>query len=158
MKKNIQSKIEEISKKFNAIEEATEETDIIAEVVDDIDTSKYTPDQVMKLNNMVDDFEANRKSLIETTRFGKIMLEKLSQKLVIQDEDINPEYTEMFRVLSETVLNCTKASANLYGEFSKVLVNIKKVNNDKPTKITNNLHVENISTADLIDKLRNNSK
>jgi len=156
MKKDIKSKIDEISKKFNAIEEASQETEVLSEVVDDLDTTQYTPAQIMKIEDMVKDFEVNRNSLLETTRLGKLMLEKISQKLLLQD-DVTIEDTEMFRGLSETVLNCTRASSMLYGEFSKVLVNIKKVNDNGPKKVTNNLNIktENISTVDLIEKLRN---
>jgi len=155
MKKNIKSKIDEISKKFNAIEEVSQETGVLTEVVDDLDISQYTPAQIMKIENMVKDFEMNRKSLLEITRLGKLMLEKISQKLLLQD-DVTIEDTEMFKTLSETVLNCTRASSMLYGEFSKVLVNIKKVNDTGSKHVTNNLNIktENISTADLIEKLR----
>jgi hypothetical protein len=105
---------------------------------------------------MADDFSFSRTTLKEAISNGKLVLEKATQDLLQGDESTKASNTMAFAELTTAVLNGVKVHAQLYKDFSTVLLNIKKINEvEAPQVINNTLNVvENISTVDVIEELK----
>ena len=155
---NITEKIKEISSKFDVAEQVLQESELIEDISKDVINHKdeYHPSDVMSLEIMAEDFKFNRNSLRESITYGKKVLERVAQDLLLDDKGKATD-TQAFAELTSAVLNGTKVLSQMYKDFSTVLLNIKKINESQtPQNVTNNLTInEPISTVDLIEKLRN---
>lgn len=153
-------KIKEISAKFDAADKIVEASKEIEEVSTEIiECNDYSPNDVLPLKIMADDFKFSRETLQDSIKCGRQLLESISLSL-LKDDEQNIDNITMFTELTNAVLNGVKVHSQLYKDFSVVLVNLKKVNSndsDTPKNVTNNLNIgsEVISTIDLIEKLRN---
>jgi hypothetical protein len=156
-------KIKEISKKFDVAEALICEdvTDAIDNEVEIITEHKqeYNPVDVMSLQMMSDDFKFSRETLKESIQYGRKVLELATQDLLLAEGEKKSGNTIAYAELTTSILNGVKTYSQLYKDFSAVLLNIKKINKSEtpsgPDTINNTMNViENISTLDLIEKLK----
>jgi len=154
-------KINAISAKFDAAE-ALIGTDIqttldssVQEIVKN--KQEYNPVDVMSLQTMSEDFSFSRQTLKESIVYGRKVLEMATQDLLLAEGDKKSGNTIAFAELTTAVLNGVKTYSQLYKDFSTVLLNIKKINNqDTPDTINNTVNIiEDISTVDLIERMKN---
>ena len=160
---NIAEKIKEISAKFDLAETLVNDTEILQETVEEIKEQKqeYNPIDVMSLEIMAEDFSFSRKTLKESITFGRKVLEEATKDLLLAEGKNKANNTLAFAELTTAVLNGVKVHSQLYKDFSTVLLNIKKINENKKDNIsvTNNLNVtESISTTDLIERLKKSTE
>ena len=154
-------KIKEISKKFDLAEDIVEASNEVQVISDDIikEPQFYAPSDVMSLEIMANDFKFSRDTLKETIEYGRLVLEKATTSLLLEDDE-KASNTMAFAELTTAVLNGVKVHSQLYKDFSTVLLNIKKINSEN-INITNNLNIkntENISTVELIKRLKDSDK
>jgi len=151
---SVQSKIEAISKKFDVAESLIgEDVQELAEPVLN-HKEKYHPIDVMSLENMVEDFRYSRKVLKETISYGRKVLQKITLDS-LTEKKIN---TMGFAEVLNSLLQGVKVHSQLYKDFSTVLVNIKKLQDDDTPKDKESTDRKPISTIDLIQQLKDSDK
>jgi len=157
---NVADKIKAISAKFDLAESVL--TDDIQESVDEglkeVQEHKqdYHPVDIMSLEQMAEDFKFSRETLRETISYGRRVLEVATQDALTNDKKASDIMS--FSELVTSVLNGVKVQSQLYKDFSTVLLNIKKVISESSESTTTNNTInitENISTTDLIERMRN---
>lgn len=148
--KSIQSKIEEISKKFDIAETMISED--ATELAEPILKHKeiYHPIDVMSLENMVEDFKFSRKVLKETISYGRKVLQKIALDSLTEEKKVN---TMGFAELSSSILNGIRIHSQIYKDFSAVLLNIKNLK-EEPDKDSDKTNKKPINTIDLIQQLK----
>ena len=157
-------KIKAISAKFDAAEELiSDDIQVTLDTsVQEITKNKqeYNPIDVMSLQTMSQDFSFSRETLKESITYGRKVLEMATQDLLLAEGDKKSGNTIAFAELTTAVLNGVKTYSQLYKDFSTVLLNIKKINtSDTPDTVNNTINViEDISTVDLIERLKNADK
>jgi len=156
---SVSQKIKDISAKFDFAE--TLVSSEVQAVVDSgvqeilVDKDEYHPIDIISITQMADDFRFSRETLQETIMYGRMVLERATQDLLLEDKEKKSGNTIAFAELTTAVLNGVKVLSQSYKDFSNVLLNMKKVQEtDKPT-INNTINVtENISTVELIERLK----
>jgi len=152
-------KIQEISKKFEVAEslvsdEVQENIDnSVKEVVEN--KSFYDPVDIMSIQQMAEDFSFSRETLQDIIRNGREVLDRATQDLLLAEEDGKASTTMAFAELSTALLNGVKVHSQLYKDFSTVLLNLKKVQQtDTPKTVNNTIVTDNVSTVEIIERLR----
>lgn len=165
---NLTDKINEISKKFDIVEEITSDdiVEFVEEKVQDVQlyeseiVSDLEATEVINLENMVDDFKFVRDTLKELIQNGRRVLNNITLELLDADEDGRASLIMAFSELNNAISNNMKIYTNSYKEISTVLVNLEKIRTTEtqnPKKVTNNVTIntsETISTVDLIAQLK----
>ena len=104
-------------------------------------------EDIIKMDNIKDDFDLARSTLQTSIISAKLVLDKITQD-VIEGETLNGEQTTGFAELIKSINDSVKQISNLYKDFTKTLNDLK---NSSQPKVTNNLI---INTTKLIDDLK----
>ena len=155
-------KIKDISAKFDLAESliSDENVEILNDEVTAISNNEeeYNPADIMSLRTMSDDFNFSRETLKESLNYGRKVLELATQNLLLAEGGDKASHTLAYAELTTSILNGVKSYSQLYKDFSQVLLNIKKISTEKAS-VNNTLNVfENVSTTDLIERLKNSNK
>lgn len=122
--------------------------------------------ELVNLQAMVEDFQYIRETLKETTDNGRRVLNKVTLDLLDSEEDGRAELITSFAELNSAVGKNMSLYMDSYKQISNVLVNLDKIikntnntNSKNPvSSVVNNTQVnittEQISTADLLNKIR----
>ena len=156
--------IEDVKKKTNIIDLSSSKPVIDVEIDPEFNASLVL--ELVNLQAMVEDFQYIRETLKETTDNGRRVLNKVTLDLLDSEEDGRAELITSFAELNSAVGKNMSLYMDSYKQISNVLVNLDKIikntnstNSKNPvSSVVNNTQVnittEQISTADLLNKIR----
>ena len=156
--------IEDVKKKTNIIDLSSSKPVIDVEIDPEFNASLVL--ELVNLQAMVEDFQYIRETLKETTDNGRRVLNKVTLDLLDSEEDGRAELITSFAELNSAVGKNMSLYMDSYKQISNVLVNLDKIikntnstNSKTPvSSVVNNTQVnittEQISTADLLNKIR----
>jgi len=156
-------KIKAISDKFDVAESliCDDVTEVLDAEVQTIEKNRqdYNPIDVMSLQTMSDDFKFSRETLKESIQYGRKVLEVATQNLLLAEGDAKSTNTIAYAELTTSILNGVKTYSALYKDFSNTLLSLHKIQGiESPNTVNNTVNVyDDISTVDLIEKLKNSN-
>lgn len=133
----------------------------------DLSTDEYefSYADIMNLEVMTEDFRFVRDTLKEVTENARRVQNSVTLELIDSDGEQRASLIAAFSELSKAITDAQKLYVQSYKEMSTTLLNLDKIKKAEPPKTvnntTNNLNIstsENISTADLIQRLRTFNK
>ena len=160
----LSAKINKITEKFDIADELMTSGDDLIDIVEEVTTdvelyTEVSPEEVINLKNMVDDFTFVRSTLKEIIENGRRVLTTITMELLEADSETRASLIMSFAELNNALSNNMKLYTNSYKDISTVLLNLDKMKQSQPEpskNITNHVTIntsESISTLDLIARM-----
>jgi hypothetical protein len=115
-------------------------------------------ESVIKLSLLKEDFHTIRETLLSTVKSGRLILQSLSDELIISDSERKSSMITSFAELTNAVNQSLKLLSSIYKDIIHVQKEIMQFGKDEGPGVVNNSQTNNIiaSTADILKMLRDN--
>lgn len=169
---SLADKMNKITEKLDLSEDLLVTGDELVEVVQgstreiELLREEGTYADIMNLEIMTEDFKYVRETLKDVTENARKVINSLTLDLLSEEGDARAALIVSFAELSKSITDAQKLYVQSYKDMSTTLLNLDKIKKavkadegeKGPQTVNNNLHVhttETISTADLLNKMRN---
>lgn len=114
---------------------------------------------VIKLYQLVEDFEYIRETLRENQQNGRRVLRSVQDEIMNSEDDLKASLIMSFQELNKAIQENIKLYINTYKSITETLKNIQNIQKTqgegkKPKDITTETQSETISTADIMARIR----
>lgn len=126
---------------------------IVNETESELKVSELNPTDVIKLKQVVDDYEKMRKVVLFNVEQSTKMSAQMAEDMELSGFDA--ELVSAFAKLVETTNKSLKILTDSYKTISDILLNINKINSSSTiTESKEDIDAEIVSTADILKRLK----
>lgn len=127
---------------------------IVNDSESELKVSELNPTDVIKLKQVVDDYEKMRKVVLFNVEQSTKMSAQMAEDMELSGFDA--ELVSAFAKLVETTNKSLKILTDSYKTISDILLNINKINSTSTiTESKEDIDAEIVSTADILKRLKN---
>lgn len=127
---------------------------IVNDSESNLNISELNPTDVIKLKQVVDDYEKMRKVVLFNVEQSTKMSAQMAEDMELSGFDA--ELVSAFAKLVETTNKSLKILTDSYKTISDILLNINKINSTSTiTESREDIDAEIVSTADILKRLKN---
>lgn len=127
---------------------------IVNDSESELKVSELNPTDVIKLKQVVDDYEKMRKVVLFNVEQSTKMSAQMAEDMELSGFDA--ELVSAFAKLVETTNKSLKILTDSYKTISDILLNINKINSSSTiTESKEDIDAEIVSTADILKRLKN---